>query len=316
MNTHMQSRGDPGEPGPEIVAGQLGVDGAEIVRCETLSERHGHRIWRVHLRDTAYVLKWFPSPESALTEVAGYRLLQQLGVPTLAVRGMDSQAILMEDLASSERWRLATEEDVGSGDTGRALGSWYRVFHRNGSRFLSDVQRRPTFLTRESDCLNPTTVLNLGDLLDLGNRSVWPLAAENIDLLRSAEAAMDLTLNYNDFHWTNLALSRASDDQTEAIVFDYHLLGVGTRYSDYRNVVGSLAGGAIEAFQTAYGETDSREAVIDRPLSALHSLVTATRRAEFPKWAVPSRDRAAGGDLERDLREAIDLATDLCREKC
>jgi hypothetical protein len=315
MNIHVQSRDDPGVPGPDAVAGQLGVDRAEIVRCETLSERHGHRIWRIHLRDTAYVLKWFPDPESALTEVAGYQLLQELGVPTLAVHGMDSQAILMEDLASSERWRLATEEDVWSRDTGRALGSWYQRLHCNGSRFLSNAQQRPTFLTRESDCLNPTTVLNLGDLLGLGDRPVWRLAAENIDLLRSAEAAMDLTLNYNDFHWTNLALSSTSDDQREAIVFDYHLLGVGTRYSDCRNVVGSLTGGAIEAFEAAYGDTDFREAVIDKPLSVLHSLVTATRRTKFPKWAVPSRDRAVSGGFERDLRDAIDLATALCREK-
>ena len=291
-----------------MVAEQLGVNAAAIVRCDTLSERHGHRIWRICLRDGAYVLKWFPDPERALTEVAGYRLLRDLGMPTLPVYGMNSQAILMEDLGRSATWRSASEGDVGIEEIGRAVGGWYLNFHDNGSRFLSDTQQRPGFLTRESDCLNAAGVFHLGDLLGLADRSVWRLAAEHIDLLKAAEAAMDLTLNYNDFHWTNLALSRSSSGPIQAIVFDYHLIGIGMRYSDYRNVMGSLDGRARDAFRHTYGNTDPREEVIDRPLSTLHALITATRRTRFPNWAASSRDRAADGSLERDLREAIELA--------
>ena len=61
--------------------------------------------------------------------------------------------------------------------------------------------------------------------------------ADNIDRIRNAAITSAETLTYNDFHWTNLALSR-NVEPIRAVVFDYHLLGLGLRYSDCQKRIG------------------------------------------------------------------------------
>ena len=80
------------------------------------------------------------------------------------------------------------------------------------------------------------------------------------------------------------------------------------RYSDYRNVTGSLSGDAVEAFIRVYGESDHREQILDAPLATLYSLGVASRRANFPKWAEGCRHRVISGELEKSLGQAIELA--------
>lgn len=114
----------------------------------------------------------------------------------------------------------------------------------------------------------------------------------------------------NDFHWTNLALSRKSGPGMEAVVFDYDLLGVGTRYSDVRNVVGSLSGAAVTGFREVYGGVDPGEQTLDRPLATLYALVSAARMAAFPKWDEESRQTVLNGNFRTDLLQAVDLVID------
>ena len=76
-------------------------------------------------------------------------------------------------------------------------------------------------------------------------------------------------------------------------------------------VAGSLGEVAAAAFREAYGQVDPHEPVIDRPLSTLFALFTATWRPDFPTWAEGSLRRALDGDLERDLIEAIAVARTL-----
>jgi hypothetical protein len=123
--------------------------------------------------------------------------------------------------------------------------------------------------------------------------------------LKSATRAQATTLNYNDFEWTNLALSREVTSEHRGIVFDYHLLGIGPAYSDYRNVTGSLEGLAREAFHEAFGPVDEREAILDAPMSVLYGLNVALERAQFPGWATGLLNEVVSGDLALKLRKAI-----------
>ncbi len=284
---------------------ELGLDPAAIERVETISERHGHGVWRLVTAGGSYVLKWMPGSEGRV-EVEGYRLLRKLGVPTLPLYGSTDQALLLEDLGTSERWRLADEDDVARAEVGRAVARWYRVFHDAGEKFLRGADR-PDFLSRETEDLTPETILETGRALGLTGLPVWKLVADHIDLLKAAVERLSLTLNYNDFYWTNLALLRGPEGEPEAVVFDYHLLGLGMRVSDVRNVRSALAGDAIAAFGEAYGAVDPREAALDRPLATLYGLHVAARRDVFPRWAEAARKRAIDGSLERDLGEAVTL---------
>ena len=292
------------------ITAQLGVDPGRVTRSEALSERHGHRIWRLHTSARSYILKWFAKETSEAVEVAAYRLLAEWRVPTLPVHGMTDQALLLEDLQSSPCWRLAAEEDMDRPQVGEAVARWYRAFHACGCRLLAEGGPRPSFLRRESDCLDEAAILGIGAALGLADLPIWRGTAEHVGLLKEAEACLSLTLNYNDFYWTNLALSRT--DALRAVVFDYHLLGMGMRYSDCRNVAGSLGEKAAAAFREVYGEVDAREPVIDRPLSTLFALFTATQRPDFPAWAEGSLRRVTNGDLEQNLGEAVVVARAIC----
>jgi len=131
---------------------------------------------------------------------------------------------------------------------------------------------------------------------------VWGVAADHLDPLRVRARNLPMTLNYNDSHWTNLALSRRSP--LKAIVFDYHLLGIGLAWSDCRNVISSLGPAAREAFLDAYGPTLPEERILDDPLSVLLTLQEATTRPTLPRWAMPCVDKARSGGLLASLDRA------------
>ena len=296
-------------PDPKQIIHDLGMDPAAIIHINTLSMEHGHAMWQITTADRSYILKWLPQTN---IEIESYLLLQEIGVPTLQLYGSNAQALLLEDLTNSEKWRLATQDDMSRADVGRGVAHWYRIFHNAGEALLLH-RKCPEFLARETDELHPDSIRITGQLINLPNNPIWDFAAEHIELLKMATSKLSVTLNYNDFYWTNLALQRHAGDQPEAIIFDYHLLGVGTRYSDCRNVTGSLSGNAVDSFWDTYGDADPREEILDRPLADLHSLVVAARMAKFPKWAEPSREHVTNGDLKRDLMRAVELAQALLR---
>jgi hypothetical protein len=289
------------------VARKLGLGAEQVQAIIPIEERHGHRLWRVVTTSQNYVLKWFPPGDAGVMEIQAYALLRRLGVPTLAVHGAADDALLLEDLVTSLEWRLATQEDLVDPAVGRAVARWYRVFHRQGAKLLAHPSSVPDFLAREIDRLDADSIRATGRRLDLQDQPGWRLALRHVEDLKDAMRALPETLNYNDFYWTNLALSRAAEPELRAIVFDYHLLGIGVRFSDCRNVVGSLAGEAVAAFWQEYGPPDEREEILDRPLSTLASLVTAVQRDRFPRWAQASLDRVLDGRLERDLLVALEL---------
>jgi hypothetical protein len=302
------SRGD-GRTRREVigVAERLGLDRGQIQAAMPLSERHGHRLWRIGTGEQSYVLKWFPPGDARETEIEAYRLLREMEVPTVPLYAATGDALLMEDLDTSPDWRLATEADVAQAAVGRAVACWYRVFHRQGAELLARPGGPPAFLTREVDRLNPARLHAAGRELGLEGQPGWQLALEYVEVLKRAMRALPETLNYNDFHWTNLALSRTPGPELQAIVFDYHLLGIGVRFGDCRNVAGSLAGGAVAAFWQEYGPPDEREEILDCPLATLVALVTAAQMPRFPRWATPSLEHVLSGSLKRDLRAAIEL---------
>jgi hypothetical protein len=296
-------------PDPRQIMHDLGMDPVAIKHVDTMSEENSHALWRIVTPEKSYILKWLPEADARI-EINGYLLLQELGVPTLPLYGCTAQALLLEDLTRSDRWRLAIQADTARAEVGGAVARWYRIFHNAGEALLSH-RDCPSFLRRETDELEPDNILAAGRALGLANYHVWDLACKHIELLKAAVEKLSITLNYNDFHWTNLALSRREGDQLEAITFDYHLLGVGMRYSDCRNVVGSLSGDAVNAFWDTYGYVDLREAELDRPLADLYTFYVASRMSKFPKWAQDSRERVINGDLEKDLISAIEVALSL-----
>ena len=284
----------------------IGLDPAKVTSIEMIHQKHGNRLYRVECGARSFVLKWFKDPVQS-TEVRSYALLEELGVPTLPVHARTENALLLEDLVNSFTWRLAKEDDVERSETGVAVANWYLALHSAGREILADPARTPDFLKREIDALDAETIVETGKQLGLDHDSVWELAADHIEALKGAMRSLPEPLNYNDFHWTNLALSRRREPSFRAIVYDYHLLGIGLRYSDCRNVVGSLGHQAGSAFWETYGPVDERERLLDEPTSILFALVVALRLPKFPHWAQGCLRKARSGELERSLRCALEI---------
>ncbi len=266
-----------------------------------LSQRHGHRIWRVAAGGQPRILKWLGnSPQR--TEVCAYALLERLGVPTPRVYGRLPQALLLEDLAAGPCWRLAAVDDANDPAVGSALATWYRTLHGAGDR-LRQSEGFPRFLARETDALTAESILATGQRLGLAQLAAWRLAAEAMPQLLATQRALPETLNYNDFALENLALSRGLPLQ--ALVFDYGLLGIGPRYSDLRNVTSALGPRAAQAFLEGMPPADEREALLDAPLAALYSLQVAAELPQLPSWARSQVQEVTNGALEQSLRAAL-----------
>ena len=269
--------------------------------AQLIQGKSGAAVYRVTTAGRSMVLKVFSGEEEA-QEVRAYELLAPCGVPTLPTYGIAPNAILIDDLTSSPDWRLATETDAENAEVGVAVAEWYRALHSAGDRLASQAGC-PNFLAREYDALSPESIATTSHRLSLEDAPVWRLATEHIDVLKRAARSFPETLTYNDFHWTNLALARS--EPLRAIVFDYHLLGIGPAYCDIRNVTGSLGPQAREAFLQAYGPYDETVAVIDRPLSVLYSLGVAADLPRLPAWAEPCVEGVRNGGLESSLAKAV-----------
>jgi hypothetical protein len=285
---------------------RLGLDPTEVVEASLIHEGHGSRLYRIGTARGSLILKRLAESAEG-NEVQAYALLQKHSVPTLVTRGSTENAILLEDLESSPLRRLATAVDVESPAVGVAVAEWYRALHAAGRRVMESPEEKPSFLRREVDALTPATVAETGKKLGLAARAVWRLAADSIEALAEAMRALPETLNYNDFHWTNLALSRQHRQPLQAVVYDYHLLGIGLAYSDYRNVTTGLRGEAVTAFADAYGPVDEREALLDAPVSVLFGLSVAVQRPQLPDWSLGLIRGINDGELERDLRRAFEI---------
>ncbi len=277
---------------------ELGLDPLEVRDLALVGRRHGSRLYRLRAEDRSYILKW--QAEGETIEPQAYELLQSLRVPTLAVHARTESALLLEDLESSLLWRPAHERDVAYAETGQALAVWYQFLHLAGRDLVS--QGAPEWLRWKWEPLTADSVRRLGRDLELSENPLWEAAARHLPALKEAAQRLTMTLTYNDFHWSNLALSR--QHPLRAVVFDYHLLGIGLPWSDCRNVCSGLGPTAQQAFQSAYGPTDPQERVLDDILAPLAALQEAVARPSFPRWARVLLDDVESGRLQKALERA------------
>jgi hypothetical protein len=281
----------------------LGLDPSRIEQVERIQNRDGRFLVRLLFAGEAVILKWSEDSASA-TEVKNYRLLQRHGVPTLAVRAMTENAIVLPDLTRDLEWRLARESDMALAGTGVALARWYWRFHEARRRALAQGDNACDHLAREADCLTKDAVALTGHRLGLDSIPAWRRACAHVERLRRAVESLPRTFSYNDFFWGNVAVSREGSE-LRAIVFDYHLMGVGPKESDCRNVRGSLGSKAAHAFQEAYGPLDERAVALDAPTAVLCALNVAAEKPRLPPWAQGLVKSVASGAFEGQLDRAL-----------
>ncbi len=260
--------------------------GVSAEKTELIREKDGVIVARVFSGGKTAVLKAFEKEEYR-REIENYRILRALGVPTIDVLGESDSAILLEDISASKIWRLGCEDDLADENIARKIAAWYLALHEKGrgwvKKYGAGMYDESDLFTRENLALLRRKFGDLPGFLEY---------ERNFDEIKAASDALPRTLAYNDFFWTNLICAR---DGSAALMYDYNLLGKGTACSDVENVCSSLRRGARDAFREAYGETDPREKRLNDILSPFVTLVIASRRAVFPKWAQESLDRMQKG---------------------
>lgn len=242
---------------------------------EQLQAKDGIYVCRASQAECAVIAKFFAAVP-ARREIRNYQLLISLGVPTLTVLGYSQRCLCLEDLSRSERCGLGTPRDLKDPAIAHLIALWYRELHDRGRNAAPG-----SLLYAETDLLTPEA-LRVLEMRYPEGRATWLYLDRHLGDLQNHLASLDQTITYNDFYWTNLAVSRRRDS---ALMFDYNLLGRGYRYGDVRNVCSSLSPAASAAFLQTYGPIDEQEAAVDAVVAPLVGLISAAARPDFPSWA-------------------------------
>lgn len=269
----------------------LHVETAELIRSKA-----GVSVYRLEASGKKLVLKMFLNPEDR-REISNYRLLGELGIPTLPVLGYAEEALLLPDVSTSEKYRLGVEEDLQDVQVAKVIAKWYRKLHDRGKQYLAE---NDASLYDETDILTLENMARTSKVTDTKENPMWKVVKDNFDDMKKKIAKLPRTLTYNDFYWDNLIVSK---DKTEAFMFDYNLMGMGMAYGDVRNVISSMGEEAAKAFCNTYGVDGlDEEKLADDFLAHMVTLCIASQREVFPAWAGESLEMLKNGKLLKNYR--------------
>lgn len=261
----------------------VGLDDVEW--GDVISDADGVLVIRGEVGDLPVVVKRFADTPYR-REIGTYRLLDSLGVPTLPLFGSGDDWLILEDLVSAG-YRAGTEADLANPGVARLLARWYATLHTAG-----DTLAAPAIDYGEIDLIDEPALARVSHRWpELAGFSAW--AAGRLPGWRETLAALPLTLTYNDFWFSNLAVGW---DGSSALMFDYNLMGAGLAVSDLRNVSNGLSPEAAEAFLDEYASrkpgadanTDATAKELDEATSHVVALILAAEASETPDWVRPS----------------------------
>ena len=282
---------------PQAICHSLDIS---IISADLLQNKAGIRTFRLALPDGATaILKQFDSVLER-REVANYRLLKSLGIPTLKVLAESASAIVLEDLQTSPHRRLGREADMDSASIAVCLANWYRRLHSRGVG-IPELDG----LYSELDYLTQDWYARVKTITGTAALPIWKTLEANADKLSVALKRLPRTLTYNDFYWVNLAVQR---DEKQALMFDYNLLGAGFPEMDLQNVCASLTPNAGAAFREAYGPSDPMEAAAYEIVSPLASLAIGLERSPHPGWWVEALKEVISPEFEVKVLRFISSA--------
>ena len=251
-----------------------------------IRSKNGIHLYRVETSDGFYVLKIFDNDDDR-REIENYKLLGKLGVLTLPLVAYTDKAILLPDLEKCDRFRLGVESDLSDVNVAKALAKWYKKFHSAGTNI--DLHG----FYDEMDIISLQNINEVAQLPEIKNNRLRNELQDKFTEIRSKIAAMPHTLVYNDFYWTNFAVSR---DGSSAMMFDFNLMGRGYAYGDVRNVLLSLQTEKTkQAFLDEYGlsNINPSEVIADNALAPLCFVLRPDRR-----WSALESFKKLNGGVE------------------
>lgn len=262
---------------------------------ENLQSKDGIYVYRINLGDKTAVMKYFEK-EKYRREILCYKKLMNSSIDTIPIINQTDRCIVMEDMDSSENYRLGIKKDLQDEKVITALGKWYRKFH---SVKLTEDERNNYYsevglLTKEK--IEKTRKYD-------PENECFKFLELHWDKLINQHKKYEKCLNYNDFYYTNFIVSK---DKSRAFMFDYNLMGVGYRYNDIRNVCSALNEEMRKTFMKEYGEFDLKEKIMDDWMSPLIALIYACQRDTFPNWGNESLDSLKDGSILKAMKLSLE----------
>jgi hypothetical protein len=251
---------------------------------QIIRKKFGVTVFRAAQGNQTYVGKDFGGADSK--EIQYYELLQALGVPTLRVLAHTGRLLLLEDLETSETYRLGTEQDMADCDIARFIAAWFKRLHAQNAPGLACLY--------DTDELSAKNIKKAIKKTHSQDNPFWPLLVQNLDAIKSAYPRLCNAITYNDFWWDNLAVAR---DGSSALIFDYNCLSRSYAYSEIRHILSVLTKDAGVAFLDAYGEYNEEEKAFDDLFFPLTGLLSP--------WADKYTELLHNGELMVRLKEAI-----------
>ena len=260
----------------------------DILKIEEIQNKDGISVVRIFCGDGTFVLKYFENIEYA-REIEVYKLFKKLNIKTLLVKQLGPNYILMEDINSSKNLRLAVKEDLNNDNVLKYLAKWYKDLHKKGKNIdLSGFYC-------EYDWINRKNIRGLSKIL---SESVMNFLLDNIRKIEKLKNSFSYTLIYNDFDSCNLIVGKDC-----AFMFDYNFVGKGGAIQDLQNVFAKLTPAKQQLFMKYYGDEqrNPREEEIHKILSALSTLIIASKQKVFPKWGNGSLDYINSEEFNKKL---------------
>lgn len=261
----------------ELELSKMGVDYQTL---EIIQNKEGIIVARVKNDTTSLIIKYFKNVEFR-REIENYKILSSLHIPTLNIISTTENALLMEDVCESDKYRLGIKEDLNNSMVASLIAEWYRLLHDRGNSFI-EKSNDTRSLYNENDIITLENIEFIKQKTCTSTLPVWRLIENNYDSIHNYICNIQRTLTYNDFYYTNLVVAK---EQTSSMMYDYNLLGKGYAYADIRNVCSSLSPKAQEAFLDTYGEYNKEELIVDRVVSVIIGLYFASQKQYFPTWA-------------------------------
>lgn len=252
-------------------------------KIDLIQIKDGVVVARVYCNSDSMIIKYFQKDDFK-REIRNYQLLSGLQIPVLHMISSTESSILLEDVLCSTFYRMGIERDLDDPVVAKLIAKWYKQLHTNGYDYIS---KHGNDLYSESDIFNPEAIEYIKYHTGTQDCSAWRLITDNFAHMLQTLRKIRMTLNYNDFYYTNLVVSK---DNSSAMMFDYNFLGKGYAYSDVRNVLSSLTERAKDAFLCEYGEVDPLEQIVDDVVSVVVTLYFACQREQFPSWAKSTLD--------------------------
>ena len=264
---------------------------------QLIREKFGITVFRLRIAEKSYVGKHYTNQNDRL-EIMYYEILKSIVVPTIKMIAHTDCLLLMEDIETSDVYRLGTEEDISDPKVVRLLARWYKLLHTNGRKY----DRLSKLSSINADELTYTNIQNVMNKSNSRDNPLWQLLIPNLDSIRDAYSRMCDTVVYNDFWWDNFVVAR---DYSSAMMVNYNSMWREYAYADIRNVLKVLPEATSAVFLEEYGPYDKKAKIYDDVVAYLTGLITAFDMDTFPAWADDLLEMLHNGELRRRFEALV-----------